>query len=155
MKRPDGLEKAQLFPSDGRGFPHHPGCERRGAIPMRPTVTVEILASSRSFATAPTVDARTVSYRFDADTAPKQVLFDIDFTLDRGEFVILTGPSGSGKTTLLTLVGALRAMQTGSMTVFGTELAGLDAKGQRDIRRRTGFIFQDHNLFDALTAVQT
>jgi putative ABC transport system ATP-binding protein len=46
-------------------------------------------------------------------------------------------------------------MQTGSLTVFGTELAGLDAKGQRDIRRRTGFIFQDHNLFDALTAVQT
>jgi putative ABC transport system ATP-binding protein len=103
----------------------------------------------------PIVNAKAVSYSFDIDTAPKQVLFDIDFTLARGEFVILTGPSGSGKTTLLTLIGALRALQSGSLNVFGTELAGLDAKGQREIRRKTGFIFQDHNLFDALTAVQT
>ena len=103
----------------------------------------------------PTVRARGVNYAFDIDTSPKQVLFDIDFTLGRGEFVILTGPSGSGKTTLLTLVGALRALQSGSLSVFGSELAGLSAGQQRQIRRRTGFIFQDHNLFEALTAAQT
>ena len=72
-----------------------------------------------------------------------------------GEFVILTGPSGAGKTTLLTLVGALRALQSGSCQVFGSELMGLSAAGQRDIRRQIGFIFQDHNLFEALTAFQT
>ena len=75
--------------------------------------------------------------------------------LEQGEFVILTGPSGAGKTTLMTLVGALRAMQSGSLKVFDTELAGLSPAGQRTIRRQTGFIFQDHNLFEALTAFQT
>lgn len=104
---------------------------------------------------APVVVARKVSHAFDAGTARKQVLFDVDFALERGEFVILTGPSGAGKTTLMTLIGALRSLQSGSIRVLDTELAGLKAAGQREIRRRIGFIFQDHNLFDALTAFQT
>jgi putative ABC transport system ATP-binding protein len=69
--------------------------------------------------------------------------------------VILTGPSGAGKTTLMTLIGALRSLQSGSIRVLDTELAGLGSAGQREVRRRIGFIFQDHNLFDALTAFQT
>lgn len=101
------------------------------------------------------VVARGVSYSYDVGSARKNVLFDIDFRLGRGEFVILTGPSGAGKTTLMTLIGALRSVQSGSIRVFDTELAGLSARGQREIRRRIGFIFQDHNLFDALTAFQT
>ena len=104
---------------------------------------------------APAVIADNVTYAFDIDAAPKQVLFGIDLVLERGEFVILTGPSGAGKTTLMTLVGALRAVQGGSLKVFDTELAGLSPAGQRAIRRQTGFIFQDHNLFEALTAFQT
>src|SRR5271154_1064693 len=91
-----------------------------------------------SFSGTPAVAAKKLSYAFDIDTAPKHVLFDIDFTLARGEFVILTGPSGAGKTTLMTLVGALRALQSGSCKVFGTELMGLSAAGQRDIRRQIG-----------------
>jgi len=103
----------------------------------------------------PVVVAKGVNYAFDSGSARKQVLFDIDFRLERGEFVILTGPSGAGKTTLMTLIGALRSLQSGSLCVLETELAGLEAAGQREIRRRIGFIFQDHNLFDALTAFQT
>ena len=103
----------------------------------------------------PTVLAQGVSHAFDIATAPKQVLFDIEFSLARGEFVILTGPSGAGKTTLLTLIGALRGLQVGSLKVFDFELMGLSRKDQREVRRRTGFIFQDHNLFEALTAAQT
>jgi putative ABC transport system ATP-binding protein len=105
--------------------------------------------------TADVVVARKVGHAFDTATAPIQVLYDIDFALRRGEFVILTGPSGAGKTTLMTLIGALRSLQTGSLTVLGRELAGLSGEGQRDIRRKVGFIFQDHNLFEALTAFQT
>jgi len=96
-----------------------------------------------------------VSYTFGSGSARKPVLFDLSLHLAGGEFVVVTGPSGAGKTTLLTLVGALRALQTGSIKVLGTELAGLDARGQLEIRRKTGFIFQDHNLFDALTSYQT
>ncbi len=118
-------------------------------------VRLQSLPPSLRHAAAPTVQARAVNHAFDTDTSAKQVLFDIDFTLARGEFVILTGPSGSGKTTFLTLIGALRSLQSGSLRVFGSELLNLPPKGQREIRRKTGFIFQDHNLFDALTAAQT
>jgi len=110
---------------------------------------------NESASAVPAVAARKVAYAFDAGAARKQVLQDIDFVLERGEFVILTGPSGAGKTTLMTLIGALRALQSGSIRVLGTELAGLRAARQREIRRRIGFIFQDHNLFEALTAFQT
>jgi putative ABC transport system ATP-binding protein len=117
--------------------------------------TAQPLRSAASCAVTPTVEAAGVSYSFDIDTAPKQVLFGINFVLARGEFVILTGPSGAGKTTLLTLIGALRTLQSGSLKVCGAELAGLGPRGQREIRRKTGFIFQEHNLFEALTAAQT
>ena len=109
------------------------------------------LAAARS----PALVAHGVCHAFDAGAAPKPVLFDIDLKVGRGEFVILTGPSGAGKTTLMTLVGALRRVQSGSLKVLDTELAGLSPAGQRAVRRRTGFIFQDHNLFEALTAFQT
>jgi putative ABC transport system ATP-binding protein len=101
------------------------------------------------------VVARGVEYAFGTDANPKPILKSVDFTLEPGEFVILTGPSGAGKTTLMSLIGALRTVQTGSIKVLGTELEGLSPIGQRDVRRRIGFIFQDHNLFDALTAFQT
>ncbi len=104
---------------------------------------------------SPAVVVRKLSFAFGAGQARKQVLYDVEFTLQRGEFVILTGPSGAGKTTMMTLIGALRSLQSGSIRVFGTELAGLTAQGQRNIRRKVGFIFQDHNLFEALTAFQT
>jgi putative ABC transport system ATP-binding protein len=106
-------------------------------------------------AAAAAVSIRGLNYTFDAETSAKQVLREIDFVLRRGEFVILTGPSGAGKTTLLTLIGALRAVQSGSLQVLGSELAGLSLKGQQQIRRKIGFIFQDHNLFNALTVFQT
>jgi putative ABC transport system ATP-binding protein len=101
------------------------------------------------------VVARNVSYAFGNGTNAKLILKSVDLDLHPGEFVILTGPSGAGKTTLMTLIGALRSVQAGSINVLGTELAGLSSAGQREIRRRIGFIFQDHNLFDALTAFQT
>ena len=103
----------------------------------------------------PLVVARDVGYAYGSGATQKPILKAVDLDLHPGEFVILTGPSGAGKTTLMTLIGALRSVQAGSIRVLGTELAGLSAAGQRDIRRRIGFIFQDHNLFDALTAFQT
>ncbi|MCU0944773.1 MAG: ATP-binding cassette domain-containing protein [Rubritepida sp.] len=100
------------------------------------------------------VELRDVSFAYGAGELRRTVLRGVDLRVDPGEIVILTGPSGSGKTTLLTLIGALRAMQDGSARVLGQELAGA-SEGQRvRLRRRIGFIFQNHNLLGFLTARQ-
>jgi putative ABC transport system ATP-binding protein len=84
----------------------------------------------------------------------RQILHDISTVIPAGEIVIVTGPSGSGKTTLLTLVGALRAPQEGRLRVLGQDLDATKRASLEDVRRRIGFIFQQHNLLGALTASQ-
>ena len=82
------------------------------------------------------------------------MLFDNNLDVFAGEIVIMTGPSGSGKTTLLTLIGGLRSVQEGSLGVLGQELQGAAAAEVVGMRHKVGFIFQAHNLFASLTAMQ-
>lgn len=84
----------------------------------------------------------------------KQVLFDINLDIQRGEIVLVTGPSGSGKTTLLTLIGGLRSVQNGSLCVLGRELHHANTEALVLARRYNGYIFQAHNLHRSLTAAQ-
>ncbi|MGA1621344.1 MAG: DevA family ABC transporter ATP-binding protein [Synechocystis sp.] len=102
----------------------------------------------------PMVSMQGVNHFFGQGNLRKQILFDIDLTLGKGEVVILKGPSGSGKTTLLTLMGGLRSAQTGSLKVFGQELVGAKKAQLIKIRRHVGYIFQAHNLLESLTARQ-
>ena len=95
-----------------------------------------------------------LSHSFGKGVLRKQVLFDITTEIPKGEIVIVTGPSGSGKTTMLTLLGALRSAQDGSIEVLGEELCGAKARTLEKVRKQIGFIFQQHNLLGALTAVQ-
>ncbi|MEM9004323.1 MAG: DevA family ABC transporter ATP-binding protein [Cyanobacteria bacterium P01_F01_bin.86] len=104
--------------------------------------------------TACAVQIRNLNYYFGRGDLQKQVLFDINLDLPRGQIVIMTGPSGSGKTTLLTLIGALRSMREGSLQVLEQELVGLSNRKLVQVRRNIGFIFQAHNLFESLTASQ-
>jgi putative ABC transport system ATP-binding protein len=82
------------------------------------------------------------------------ILHEVSASVRAGEIVLLTGPSGSGKTTLLTLVGALRAVQRGSLRVLDHELHGAPQEIRLGIRRRVGWVFQLHNLLRALTVRQ-
>jgi len=95
-----------------------------------------------------------VSYAYGTGELARPVLRGVDLSVGPGEIVLLTGPSGSGKTTLLTLIGALRGMQDGSCVVLGQELAGAKEAQRVALRRRIGFIFQQHNLLGFLTARQ-
>lgn len=103
--------------------------------------------------TAP-VQVSGLSHWYGRGALRKQVLFDVEVTIPSGEIIIVTGPSGSGKTTLLTLIGALRSGQEGSIRVLGEELRDARPRALEKVRRQIGFIFQQHNLLNALTAVQ-
>ena len=100
------------------------------------------------------VEIQHLDFYFGHHEMKKQILFDINFVLKKGEVVILKGPSGSGKTTLLTLMGALRSASYGSLKVFGQELVHANNNLLIQTRRNIGYIFQAHNLLNSLTARQ-
>jgi putative ABC transport system ATP-binding protein len=114
---------------------------------------VRVVQPMRS-AEAPLIRIRNLNHFYGHGEARKQVLFDNDLEVMPGEMVIMTGPSGSGKTTLLTLIGGLRTVQEGSLEVDGKLVSGLPEQDLVKLRRRIGFIFQAHNLFSSLSALQ-
>jgi lipoprotein-releasing system ATP-binding protein len=93
------------------------------------------------------IDVARVSKSYDSPAGPVAVLRDLDLRVATGETVAIVGPSGSGKTTLLNLLGALDQPTSGSITIDGTALGGLDAAAAARFRNRSiGFIFQLHYL---------
>jgi putative ABC transport system ATP-binding protein len=100
------------------------------------------------------VDVEHLSYAHRRGTLVQPVLNDLTLHLDAGQVVVLTGPSGSGKSTLLTIVGGLRSASEGSAVVLGTQVVNARERARVGLRRRIGFIFQQHNLAPALTVAQ-
>lgn len=79
----------------------------------------------------------------------------MSFEIRRGELTALKGRSGSGKTTVLNLVGGLDTPTGGTVTLDGTDLAGLDEAALLALRRdRIGFVFQSFGLIPVLTALE-
>lgn len=100
------------------------------------------------------IDIQQVSHYYGRGSLRRQTLSDINLTVKAGEIIILSGPSGSGKTTLLTLISGLRSVQQGSLKVLGKELFKANNQKLLQLRRRLGYIFQDHNLVPFLNAIQ-
>jgi putative ABC transport system ATP-binding protein len=79
----------------------------------------------------------------------------ITVTVREGEFVAIVGPSGSGKSTLLNLIGALDVPTSGSVHIAGHDIGALrDADLSALRNRHIGFVFQQFNLIEGLTAVE-
>src|SRR5512138_479993 len=98
------------------------------------------------------LEAKSIEKQFTEGRESVSVLRGIDFAAERGEIVALEGPSGSGKTTFLSILGCILSATRGNVVVDGT---AADAKNLNDIRKRSlGFVFQQFNLFPALTAVE-
>ncbi len=102
----------------------------------------------------PTIKIEGLSHWFGKGSMKRQILNSISMQIDPGEVVLLTGPSGCGKTTLLTLIGALRKIEVGELSVFGYQLRGSRRSIRQKLRRQIGMIFQGHNLLRCLTAEQ-
>lgn len=80
---------------------------------------------------------------------------NISFKVEEGEFVGIMGPSGSGKTTLLNCISTIDTVTTGEIIINDKDITRLKAKSLDMFRQRElGFIFQDFNLLDTLTAYE-
>lgn len=80
---------------------------------------------------------------------------DISFSVDGGEFIAIMGASGSGKTTLLNCISTIDRVTAGHIYLESTDITALKGKALNKFRReKLGFIFQDFNLLDTLTAYE-
>src|SRR5690606_2648696 len=80
-------------------------------------------------------------------------LKDINMSVNKGEVVVIIGPSGSGKSTLIRCINRLEEHQEGKIIVDGTELTD-DVRNIDLVRRETGMVFQQFNLFPHLTVME-
>lgn len=79
----------------------------------------------------------------------------IDFSIEKGEFVIIVGPSGAGKTTVLNILGGMDQATSGCVWVDGQDVAKYSPRQLTGYRREdVGFVFQFYNLVPNLTALE-
>jgi putative ABC transport system ATP-binding protein len=96
--------------------------------------------------------ARNIEKHFTEGRESVPVLRGIDFEVERGEIVSLEGPSGSGKTTFLSILGCILTPTRGEVVVDGERVSPRRLSAIR--KKSLGFVFQQFNLFPALTAVE-
>ncbi len=93
------------------------------------------------------------SYENDGVLTP--VLFDINLSIEEGEFVAIMGPSGSGKSTLMHILGFLDRLTTGEYKFERHNVANFNDEKLADLRnRRIGFVFQSFNLLPRTTVLE-
>ena len=79
----------------------------------------------------------------------------IDFSIQKGEFVVIVGPSGAGKTTVLNILGGMDTASGGRITVDGQDITKYSERQLTGYRRDDiGFVFQFYNLIPNLTALE-
>ncbi|HXK10474.1 MAG TPA: ABC transporter ATP-binding protein [Vicinamibacteria bacterium] len=98
---------------------------------------------------------RDVTKVFEEGRQRVEVLRGVTMDVAAGEVVALEGPSGSGKTTLLSIVGCILTPTAGEVRVAGASVREADEARRREVRRHSiGFVFQQYNLFPALSALE-
>ena len=99
------------------------------------------------------VIAKEVKMVFQSGRQSIQVVKELDWEIPRGDIQLLMGPSGSGKTTLLSILAGLLTPTAGNVYLLGEEITSMSRAGLAQFRlKNIGFIFQNFNLFPALTA---
>jgi len=122
-------------------------------MPETPTNTGAVNNPAAGAATADPQASGEAVVRFEHVTIAfdvKPVLQDISFSVERGQTLILLGPAGCGKSVLLKLVNGLLAPDSGSICVFGEEIAKLRRRDLYALRARIGMVFQESALFDSM-----
>lgn len=105
------------------------------------------------------LEVRSISKRYGTNAKREEsstlALDDVSFLVEAGEYVGIMGPSGSGKSTLLNCIATIDLPTKGRISIDGQDVTKLNAKELSAFRRdRLGFVFQDSNLLDTLTAYE-
>jgi putative ABC transport system ATP-binding protein len=114
-----------------------------------------IAAAATRFEPAPdpVLSLRDVTKQY-SGSPPVRALDDVTLSVQAGDLVAVVGPSGSGKSTLLNIVGALDRPTSGSVRIDGRDAGALDDRRLSALRAsKIGFVFQQFNLIDGLTAL--
>src|SRR5437899_907096 len=102
-----------------------------------------------------TLELRGVTKVYGAGHVQVEARSAVSLEVERGELIAVMGPSGSGKTTLLSLAGGLAHPTGGHVLVEGSDLAALTVTELARLRRRRiGYVFQQFNLIEGLTAAE-
>ena len=89
---------------------------------------------------------------FKNSTFTTEVLKNINFSIEEGDFILITGASGSGKTTLLNCISGLDKITSGEVVIAGKNLKSITSKEMSILRKHNiGFVFQAYNLLPNLT----
>lgn len=92
---------------------------------------------------------------YENDGIQTQVLFDISFKIEKGEFIAIIGPSGSGKSTLMHILGGLDKPTSGKYVLNNQNVENLSDSQLAEIRNKEiGFIFQSYNLLPRMSALK-
>jgi putative ABC transport system ATP-binding protein len=103
----------------------------------------------------PTLLLRDVSKSYGEGEIAVHALRNVDFVVERGDFVAVMGSSGSGKSTLMNLIGCLDVPSSGRYFLEGIDIAGLDDFELAYVRnRKIGFVFQSFNLVPRTSALR-
>lgn len=101
------------------------------------------------------ISMQNVCKSYKMGTERLNVLKDIDFTVDKGEFTAILGPSGSGKSTLMNIIGCMDTLDSGSYSLNGIPIHQTKERELTKIRNQEiGFIFQNYHLIPTYTVMQ-
>ncbi|MBQ3587219.1 MAG: ABC transporter ATP-binding protein [Oscillospiraceae bacterium] len=101
------------------------------------------------------IEFRNVCKTYSMGEVEIKALDNINFTIDKGEFVVILGASGAGKTTILNLLGGMDTITGGTIEVDGRDISAASEKQLVEYRRHDiGFVFQFYNLVQNLTAFE-
>ena len=98
------------------------------------------------------IDVKNLNKSFKIGKTENHVLKDINFKVEKGEFLSIMGPSGGGKSTLLYLLGGLDKPTSGSVSIDNIDISTIKEKQMSKLRRnKIGFVFQFYNLVPNLS----
>ena len=99
------------------------------------------------------IEARDLRKTYGSGATAYEAVRGVDFIASRGEFVMLSGPSGSGKTTLLSVLGCVLTPTSGQVKLLGEDISHAQENDLPRLRLSyIGFVFQAHNLIEALSS---